>query len=80
VVDFFCPSSRLIVEVDGGQHDQSMPHERERTRFLESSGYRVLRYWNNEVLGNIEGVLAAIECALVGGGPPTQPSPSRGEG
>ncbi|MBC7109313.1 MAG: endonuclease domain-containing protein [Methanomassiliicoccales archaeon] len=62
IVDFLCPEKRVIVEIDGGQHN--FPDERsrdlERTRFLESKGYKVLRFWNNEVLGNPEGVLSVI--------------------
>jgi len=62
IVDFLCPEKRVIVEIDGGQHNY--PDERsrdlERTRFLESKGYKVLRFWNNEVLGNLEGVLTVI--------------------
>jgi adenine-specific DNA-methyltransferase len=62
VVDFMCLESRLVVEVDGGQH--SPDTDRERTRYLERQGFRVLRFWNNEVLGEIEGVLARIVEAL----------------
>jgi hypothetical protein len=49
----------LVVEVDGGQHADSVPDVR-RTRFLEHEGYRVLRFWNNDVLQNIDGVLQVI--------------------
>src|SRR6516162_9453205 len=58
--DFACHAARLIVEIDGGQHDASSEAEASRTRFLEAEGYRVLRFWNNEVLDNPEGVGAAI--------------------
>ncbi|MBC7109293.1 MAG: endonuclease domain-containing protein [Methanomassiliicoccales archaeon] len=62
IVDFLCLEKRVIVEIDGGQHN--FPDERardlERTRFLEYKGYKVLRFWNNEVLGNLEGVLSVI--------------------
>ena len=62
IVDFMCLEKRVIVEADGGQHD---PHsDARRTRFLEQQGYRVIRFWNNEVLENTEGVLEAIEVAL----------------
>jgi len=50
----------LIVEIDGGQHDPSSELEANRTRFLESEGYRVLRFWNNEVLDNPDGTQAMI--------------------
>ena len=60
IADFVCHAARLIVEIDGGQHDLSSEQETSRTRFLESEGYRVLRFWNNEVLDNTEGVLWVI--------------------
>jgi very-short-patch-repair endonuclease len=60
IVDFVCHQARLIVEIDGGQHDPSSEREAGRTRFLQGEGYRVLRFWNNEVLDNPEGVRAAI--------------------
>lgn len=62
VVDFICLEQRLIVEVDGGQH--SPDADTERSRYLEGRGYRVQRFWNNEVLENTEGVLIAIGKAL----------------
>ena len=57
VVDFLCADARLIVEVDGGQHAEEDPA---RQRWLEQSGYRVLRFWNNEISHNLEGVLQSI--------------------
>jgi very-short-patch-repair endonuclease len=68
--DFTSHSARLIVEVDGGQH--SAGRDAARTRFLQGEGYRVLRFWNNEVLENLDGVLTTIAAAL--------PSPLVGEG
>ena len=64
VVDFLCESTRLIVELDGGQHAERVSHDLERTRWLEARGYRVVRFWNNEVTGNLEGVLSAIAKAM----------------
>jgi very-short-patch-repair endonuclease len=52
VVDFACHEARLVVEIDGGQHDPFSEREATRTRLLEGEGYRVLRFWNNEVLDN----------------------------
>ena len=69
IADFACHAARLIVEIDGGQHDPSSESEASRTRFLEGEGYRVLRFWNNEVLDNSEGVRPAIAEALHQGGP-----------
>ena len=71
-VDFLSFSAKLIVEVDGGQHADNAAYDAQRTRFLESEGYRVLRFWNNDVLENIDGVIATIA--------PRLPSPPVGEG
>ena len=60
VVDFFCQEAKLIVEIDGGHHAEQINQDQERTKFLESKGYKILRFWNNEVLNNIEGVLQTI--------------------
>ncbi len=60
VVDFVCFERRLIVEVDGGHHQGQAVYDDERTKWLESQGFRVLRFWNNEVLGQIDGVAQAI--------------------
>ena len=62
VVDFFCPERRLIIEVDGGQH--SPARDARRTAYLESQGFRLIRFWNNEVLNNLDGVWTVIEQAL----------------
>src|SRR5262249_21141562 len=64
IADFACHEARLIIEIDGGQHDQASAEEAERTRFLESQGYRVLRFWSNEVLENLEGVWERIVAEL----------------
>jgi very-short-patch-repair endonuclease len=60
VVDFFCPDKKLIVELDGGQHQERVGHDEVRDAWLKSEGYTVLRYWNNEVMANLEGVLEDI--------------------
>jgi very-short-patch-repair endonuclease len=60
VVDFCCPSAKLIVELDRGQHVEQREQDARRTKDLEDSGYFVLRFWNNEVLHNIDGVLEEI--------------------
>ena len=64
IVDFCCADARLIVELDGGQHAVQAEADAQRTRILEAMGYLVLRYWNNDVMGNIEGVLADIVTLL----------------
>src|SRR6267378_1304701 len=75
---------RLVVEVDGGQHADSEA-DLPRTRWLEDQGFRILRFWNNEVLSNSGGVLDTIMVAATNPspGPPFRgapPSPTRGEG
>ena len=63
IVDFACHEKRLVVEVDGGQHADNAK-DVERDRRLAAAGYRVLRFWNNDVLGNPNGVLEAIVTEL----------------
>ncbi|HEY5107942.1 MAG TPA: endonuclease domain-containing protein [Caulobacteraceae bacterium] len=58
--DFACLETMLIVELDGSQHMEQAGYDAERTRVLETAGWRVLRFWNNDVLANIEGVAEAI--------------------
>jgi very-short-patch-repair endonuclease len=62
VADFLCVEARLIVELDGGQHSAAV--DAARTRFLEARGYRVVRFWNSDVVENRDGVLGAIRLAL----------------
>ena len=62
VVDLLCAEHRLIVEVDGGQHSDEA--DLSRTRFLEGQGYSVIRFWNHEVIENLDGVLVSIRQAL----------------
>ncbi len=64
VVDFVCLEQRLVVELDGGQHAENETYDDERTRWLQGQGYRVLRFWNNEVFEETEAVLRAILDAL----------------
>ncbi len=59
IVDFYCHELRLLIEVDGGQHSEEV--DRTRTQWLESEGYRMVRFWNHEVLENIDGVLAELD-------------------
>ena len=83
IADFVCQERRLIIEADGGQHAGRASDER-RTAFLQSKGYRVLRFWNNDILTNLAGVAERIAAALALPHPaqaaPESPSPSRGEG
>jgi very-short-patch-repair endonuclease len=77
VADFVCLEHRLIVEVDGAQHLES-EHDLARDRWFSTQGFRTLRFWNSEVMGNIEGVLQMILDARAA--PPPRPSPVKGEG
>jgi very-short-patch-repair endonuclease len=77
VADFCCIASRLIIEVDGGQHE--VAKDARRTAELNRLGYRVVRFWNDEVLRNLEGVLEAINISLREG-PHPDPLPQAGEG
>jgi very-short-patch-repair endonuclease len=60
VVDFCAPREKLVVEVDGGQHLEQQEYDAERTNYLGSKGYRVIRFWNGEVMDNIESVASVI--------------------
>ncbi len=60
IVDFVCFEKKLVVEVDGGQHRAQAKYDDNRTQFLQSAGFRVMRFWNNEVLSETDGVLQAI--------------------
>lgn len=64
IVDFCCLERGLIVELDGGQHAKRNAADQQRTRFLEGVGYQVLRFWDNDVLSNLDGVLEKISQAL----------------
>jgi very-short-patch-repair endonuclease len=74
IADFVCHQAGVIIEIDGGQHHSSSCEEIERTRFLEQEGYRVLRFWNNDVLANLDAVYRIVAEVL------RSPSPSMGEG
>ncbi len=66
VADFCCAEAMLIVEIDGGQHAADEERDAARTAYLGSKGYRVVRFWNNEVLENLEGVLTVLRQELTG--------------
>ncbi|QNK71113.1 endonuclease domain-containing protein [Variovorax sp. PAMC26660] len=78
--DFACLEAKLIVELDGGQHVDAAPYDGNRTRFLEAQGYRVLRFWNNEVLTQTDAVRERILQALQEDNPHPNPLPQAGEG
>ena len=60
IADFLCEEAKLIVEVDGGQHTEQSDSDMERTRIMQDAGFEIVRFWNNEVLANMDGVLQRI--------------------
>jgi very-short-patch-repair endonuclease len=62
IVDFYCPEKGLIIEVDGGQHDETRQrgYDENRTRYLEMLGLKVLRFWDNDINNNLAGVISEI--------------------
>jgi very-short-patch-repair endonuclease len=81
VCDFVSRGAKLVIEVDGGQHAEAEQADAERTRFIERRGYRVIRFWNNDVLGNVEGVVGEIERVLGEmGAQQNRPSPNPAPG
>ena len=77
IVDFVCQEKRIMIEVDGGQHSTESEKDKGRGEWLKGQGYKVLRFWNNEVVANIEGVLEVIRDCL--NHPPLSP-PLKGGG
>ncbi len=63
VVDFVHFGARLIVEADGGQHNDT-PHDEKRDAWLRERGFKVMRFWNNEIMGNLDGVLVTVMAAV----------------
>ena len=63
IVDFICKEAKVIIEIDGGQHNEpeNIDYDNTRSEFLNSLGYKVLRFWNNEIYENIDGVLLKLE-------------------
>ena len=74
IVDFVCLEARLIVEADGGQHLEQAESDSERTAFLESLGYTVIRFWNHEILKDTQTVLEQIHSHLTETPGPSTPS------
>jgi very-short-patch-repair endonuclease len=74
IADFACIEQRIVVELDGGQHQDQRVQDDQRTAYLQAQGWHVLRFWNNEVLNNLDGVLSTIAEHLTDA-PPSSPSP-----
>jgi very-short-patch-repair endonuclease len=77
IADFACHVAKLIIEVDGGQH--TAEGDASRSAILEAEGYRVIRFWNNEVICNPDGVWLAIDAVLRGHSHPTLPHQGGGQ-
>ena len=73
VADFVCLERKLVVEADGGQHDEAT--DRARTAYLRERGYRVLRFWNHDILRNVDGVVQTILLILEGRPDPREDAP-----
>ena len=85
IVDFVCFERNIVIEVDGGHHQEQISSDTVRTTWLESQGFQVLRFWNHEVLADTEAVQEALLVALQESStspnsPSPQPSPVKGEG
>jgi very-short-patch-repair endonuclease len=81
IVDFVCMELGLIVELDGGQHAEQLTYDRQRSAWLEGQGFTVLRFWNNQVLGEMEAVLEFLRLWVEEQGPLSPgPSPAGGRG
>jgi very-short-patch-repair endonuclease len=80
IADFACMAARLVIELDGSHHGvgESVARDEARTRWLEAAGYRVIRFWNNDLVNNMQDVLESI-CGAVHGSTVAEPSPFRHE-
>jgi very-short-patch-repair endonuclease len=80
IVDFACYDARVVIELDGGQHGETEAEDAVRTAWLEDHDFRVLRFWNDEVFENLEGVLEVIRVAAVSDPDAENPLPLNGGG
>ncbi|RLA21088.1 MAG: DNA (cytosine-5-)-methyltransferase [Gammaproteobacteria bacterium] len=71
IVDFVCIELKLVIELDGGQHSEQQDYDERRSQWLGQRDFKVVRFWNNDVIENLEGVMERLCCCL----PPSQPSP-----
>jgi very-short-patch-repair endonuclease len=76
ILDFVCLEKKIVIELDGGQHQDFAQQDNMRTKLLESAGYRVLRFWNHDVLQRIDAVIANIWQEIHGVKDPSSPQPS----
>ena len=76
IVDFICLELKLVIELDGSQHMDQQQYDMKRSQWLQNNGFKIVRFWNSDVLENFDGVMQTIQMHL----PPSQPSPLKGEG
>lgn len=78
IIDLACRSAKVAVELDGGHHGEQIEHDEARTRYLEAQGWQVIRFWNNEVTDNLDGVVRAVLAEIASrASTHPQPLPSR---
>lgn len=80
IVDFVCMEQMLVIELDGGQHSEQIVYDQRRDAWLRSQGYTVLRFWNNAVMQELDGVLEQIRLMIILEPSPPPPLPQAGEG
>ena len=80
IADFAAPARKLVIEMDGGQHATAVARDNARSRMLEAQGWRVIRFWNSDVMGNLPGVLESIAAEIERPPSSPRPSPPRGGG
>ena len=68
IADFCCNEKKLIIELDGGQHNEpnNIKYDKNRTKFLENEGYKIIRFWNNDINDNLEGVYTKLKQEIFG--------------
>jgi len=76
IPDFCAVQEKLIIELDGSQHLEQEEYDAERTKYLEEQGYKVIRFWNNQVMNDMNGVILAITNAINPPPPPSAPPPN----
>jgi len=70
IADFACIEKKIVIELDGGQHQELLEYDERRSKSMKKYGWQVLRFWNNDVLNNLEGVLTVITKSLESVPPP----------
>jgi very-short-patch-repair endonuclease len=67
IVDFCCNEKKIVIEIDGGQHNEpsNISYDKQRTEFLETEGYKVIRFWNNDVSNNLEGIYQKLQKEII---------------